>query len=176
MRKLLILFIICAFPLQANTTDTLLDQLAKAETRADANRIVSSIWTAWLSEYSTEREHQLMEKGISAMESRRFQQAEALFTSIIKSNPDYTEAWNKRATVRFYRGDFVGSEADILQVLLREPRHFGAISGLGLINMHLNEPEKALNSFRLLLEINPFSEDAEAFIPMIEGTQGVTDL
>ena len=164
MRKLLILFIICAFPLQANTTDTLLDQLAKAETRADANRIVSSIWTAWLSEYSTEREHQLMEKGISAMESRRFQQAEALFTSIIKSNPDYTEAWNKRATVRFMIGNHDGSANDIAKVLQLEPRHFGALSGLGMIHMRAGNWESALKSYKAAFAIHPYLNNIETLI------------
>jgi tetratricopeptide (TPR) repeat protein len=177
MRKILILiFCLFAAPLWAGPTDALLDKLAIAKTKSDADTIVRSIWIEWLGAYDTDRERQLMDKGIGAMDKKRFKQAEAIFTSILKSNPDFTEAWNKRATVRFLQGDFIGSEADIYEVLIREPRHFGAISGLGLINMHLNEPEKALNSFKLLKVIHPFSEDATLFIPMLEDSLGVRDL
>jgi len=177
MRKILILiFYLFAAPLWAGPADVLLDKLALAKTKSDADSIVRSIWIEWLGAYDSDRERQLMDKGIGAMDKKRYKQAEAIFTSILKSNPDFTEAWNKRATVRFLQGDFIGSEADIYEVLIREPRHFGAISGLGLINMHLNEPEKALNSFMLLKVIHPFSEDATLFIPMLEETLGVRDL
>jgi len=177
MRKILILiFLGFASPLLAGQTDALLDKLANAQTKTDADTLVHDIWGEWLGAYETDRERQLMDKGISAMDKKRLKQAEAIFTSILKSNPDFTEAWNKRATVRFFQGDFAGSEADIYEVLIREPRHFGAISGLGLINMHLDEPEKALNSFKLLQKIHPFSEDANLFIPMLEETLGLRDL
>jgi tetratricopeptide (TPR) repeat protein len=175
MRKILFLiFFAFAAPLSAGSTNNLLDELATAENKADADSLVRSILTEWLGAYQNDREKQLMDKGINAMDKKRLKQAESIFTSVIKSNPDFTEAWNKRATVRFFKGDFVGS--DIYEVLIREPRHFGAISGLGLINMHLNEPEKALNSFKLLQEIHPFSEDANLFIPMLEESLGLRDL
>ena len=177
MRKILFLiFFAFAAPLSAGSTNNLLDELATAENKADADSLVRSILTEWLGAYQNDREKQLMDKGINAMDKKRLKQAESIFTSVIKSNPDFTEAWNKRATVRFFKGDFVGSEADIYEVLIREPRHFGAISGLGLINMQLNEPEKALNSFKLLQEIHPFSEDANLFIPMLEESLGLRDL
>ena len=65
--------------------------------------------------------------------ANNFAKADLILTDIITADPDYTEAWNKRATIRFLAGDFVGSEADIYETLQREPRPFGAISGLGLI-------------------------------------------
>ena len=66
--------------------------------------LCASIWNEWLGAYESDRERQLMDKGIGAMDKKRFKQAEAIFTSILKSNPDFTEAWNKRATVRFLLG------------------------------------------------------------------------
>ena len=109
MRKILILiFCLFAAPLWAGPADALLDKLAIAKTKSDADSIVRSIWIEWLGAYNSDRERQLMDKGIGAMDKKRFKQAEAIFTSILKSNPDFTEAWNKRATVRFLQGDFVG--------------------------------------------------------------------
>ncbi|NCZ65028.1 MAG: hypothetical protein EBY64_01165, partial [Rhodobacteraceae bacterium] len=112
MRKILILiFCLFAAPLWAGPTDALLDKLAIAKSKSDADSIVRSIWIEWLGAYDSDRERQLMDKGIGAMDKKRYKQAEAIFTSILKSNPDFTEAWNKRATVRFLQGDFIGSEA-----------------------------------------------------------------
>jgi tetratricopeptide (TPR) repeat protein len=117
-----------------------------------------------------------MRIGMEAMNANALDQAERIFTKILSATPDYTEAWNKRATVRFLKGDFVGSESDIYQVLIREPRHFGALAGLGMINMRLRDYEKALNAYERVKSINPFSTDANAIIPDLKDMLGIVDL
>ena len=74
--------------------------------------------------------------------------AEERYGRAIALDPGYAEAWNRRATIRFMLGDYVGSIADIREVLAREPRHFGALSGLGLCLMALDRPQEALEAFR----------------------------
>lgn len=163
-------------PAAADRLSDLLDGLAKARSASEAEKMVDEIWPLWLYPETASDQKDKMDQGLSAMRHNNFAKADRLFSEIIDENPDYTEAWNKRATVRFMAGDFVGSEADILQTLTREPRHFGAISGLGLINMHLNEYEKALNSFKMLRRLNPYSKDAKEFIPILNELLGRRDL
>jgi tetratricopeptide (TPR) repeat protein len=78
------------------------------------------------------------------------------------------EAWNKRATVRYMRSNLAGSEEDIAEVLAREPRHFGALSGLAMIRLQRGQIMEALQIYRHILTINPFSPDALRLIPEIE--------
>ena len=99
------------------------------------------------------------------MNAARFIQAEETFGNLIGLNPDFMEAWNKRATVRYVLDDFNGSQDDINEVLSREPRHFGALSGLGLINMQRGDLKNAIRSYEKVLQISPFSQDALGLLP-----------
>ena len=94
--------------------------------------------------------------------------AEDAFSEIISIEPSFMEAWNKRATIRYILGDFEGSLEDIGEVLLREPRHFGAISGLGLIYMAQKKYDKALKSYLRLKDIDPMNSEVRNFIPILE--------
>jgi tetratricopeptide (TPR) repeat protein len=98
--------------------------------------------------------------GVQLMKNNKFSASINVFSSIINKAPNFSEAWNKRATVRFIMGNLSGSIADINKVLLLEPRHFGAISGLGVIFRTIGEPEKALKAFRKIKEIYPLSKSA----------------
>jgi tetratricopeptide (TPR) repeat protein len=73
----------------------------------------------------------------------------------VKLKPDYVEAWNRRATIHYMRKEFGQSMQDIRQVLSREPRHFGALSGLGMILQEFGEDKQALEVFRKALEVHP---------------------
>ena len=99
------------------------------------------------------------------MNAAHFVQAEETFGALIGLNPDFMEAWNKRATVRYVLGDFNGSQDDINEVLSREPRHFGALSGLGLINMQRGDLKNAIRAYEKVLQISPFSQDALGLLP-----------
>ena len=78
--------------------------------------------------------------------------------STIKLRPDYTEAWNRRATLYYVKNDYARSLADIQQVLIREPRHFGALAGLGMIMQDIGDEKRALDAFRAALAVNPYLE------------------
>jgi tetratricopeptide (TPR) repeat protein len=77
---------------------------------------------------------------------------------VIKLRPDYTEAWNRRATLYYLKNDYVHSMQDIQQVLIREPRHFGALVGLGMIMQEVGDDKRALEAFRKALAVNPHLE------------------
>ena len=78
-----------------------------------------------------------------------------IFNHIVRIAPDYAEGWNRRATVRYLMGDYKGSLADIGETLKREPRHFGALSGRGLVMVKLGRDRDALKSFEAAIAINP---------------------
>lgn len=142
----------------ADQTDERLDGLfQKLETipeDGDAAAIERRIWQIWIESDDSAAER-LMRQGIGAMAGRQLAAAERIFDRLVKRFPDYAEAWNKRATVHYLRGNYSASVADIQKVLDLEPRHFGALSGLGLIYDAVGEPEAALRSFEAALAINP---------------------
>ncbi len=150
----------------------LLDELALSGSEQEAQPIISKLWSEWISAHSSNAERSLMQRGIIAMNQGRIDDADLLFGQLIFLNPDFTEAWNKRATLRFIKGDYAGSEADIYEVLIRQPRHFGALSGLGLINMKLGEWRKAINAYESLLGVYPHSPDAKTYLPALKRKLG----
>lgn len=98
---------------------------------------------------------QLMARGTEEMQAGRHAEAIRSFSSVIKAKPDFAEGWNRRATVYFLAGDYRRSIADCDEVLARNPRHFGALSGLGEIYLRLDDPTQALAWFRKAFEVNP---------------------
>ena len=84
----------------------------------------------------------------------------------------FAEAWNKRATTYYLAGEYDKSIADCNEVLKRNPRHFGALSGLGEIYLRLARPEQALAWFRRALEVNPNLLGVEFRIKQIEEKLG----
>jgi tetratricopeptide (TPR) repeat protein len=96
-----------------------------------------------------------------------------IYDAIIKRDPEFAEGWNRRATLRFMTGDYDGSVADIQKVLALEPRHFGALAGLGMIYMAVDEPEGALRAFEAALAIHPHLPAARAHVGFLrEQMQG----
>ena len=105
-----------------------------------------------------------MDRAIKMMNAGQLDDAEAMFSAIISRKPAFAEAWNKRATVRFFRSDDAGSANDILQVIKLEPRHFGALSGLGMIKVRAGDLQGALQAYRAAHRINPFLPNIEMII------------
>ena len=161
---------------QANESQSLLDDLSSAQTLGEAQPIIAALWDTWTNAHQSDEEKALMLKGMSAMNTGRLDAAEKIFGDLIAVNTEYTEAWNKRATVRFMLWKFEASRADVHEVLKREPRHFGAISGLGMINLHLGQLEKAMQSYEKLRRVFPASPEAERYILIIRKELGITDL
>jgi tetratricopeptide (TPR) repeat protein len=96
-----------------------------------------------------------MQRANAAMEAKQTDVALKLLDAVVKLRPDYVEGWNRRATLYYLRNDYTHSLEDIQQVLVREPRHFGALAGLGMIMQELGDDKRALDAFRKALAVNP---------------------
>lgn len=112
------------------------------------------LWSAWCRSGNPETDR-LFRAGVDAMQNRRLEEAEELFSRVIQRQPEFAEGWNKRATVRYLRKNFSGSVADCQQTLARNPNHFGASSGQGLCHLSLGQFREAAVCFRRTLEIHP---------------------
>jgi len=97
----------------------------------------------------------LLAVGIEQMSARRGDLAVDTFTEVIRRRPDFAEGWNKRATVYYLLGDYEKSLADCDEVMKRNPYHFGALSGYGMIYLQLDQPAKALDYYQRALRVNP---------------------
>jgi tetratricopeptide (TPR) repeat protein len=125
----------------------------------DGNRFVrdfaeQGLWLLW-GRSGDPAVDKLMARGVAAMQAGRQREAIDAFSEVIGEEPAFAEGWNKRATAYFLAGDYAKSIADCDQVLKRNPRHFGALSGLGQIYVHLGRYQEALRWFRRALEVNP---------------------
>ena len=171
------LWLIIASILNASsTTQTLLDQLKRAQSMDEAGPIVDKLWREWTSAHENSDEEALMSEGLVAMSEGNLDRAENIFTKLIEANPSFTEAWNKRATLRFMLWDFEGSLRDVEKVLTLEPRHFGALSGLGMIHLRLGDPERALKAYEDLVNIFPSNADAVKKIITLKNYLGINTL
>ena len=155
-------------PANADQNDPELDKLFAALQTGLSNAIAASlereIWTIWTRYPDDQVINRQMDRAIKMMNAGRLDDAEAMFSAIISREPAFAEAWNKRATVRFFRGDDAGSANDILQVIKLEPRHFGALSGLGMIKVRAGDLQGALQAYRAAQRINPFLPNIEVII------------
>ena len=155
-------------PANADQTDPKLDKLFTALqtslSNANAASLEREIWAIWTRYPDDQAINRRMDRAIKMMNAGRLDDADAMFSAIISRKPAFAEAWNKRATVRFFRGDDAGSANDILQVIKLEPRHFGALSGLGMIKVHAGDLQGALQAYRAAQRINPFLPNIEMII------------
>ncbi|MBM3647631.1 MAG: tetratricopeptide repeat protein [Alphaproteobacteria bacterium] len=143
---------------QTSGSSRMLDTLfAKLQTATDPVAIQSleaAIWEQWIMIPDPDQ-RELMMQGIVEMQQRQLQQSVATFTKLIGVAPDLSEAWNKRATAYWLLGNFTASLADICETVKREPRHFGAYSGLGMIRAERGEYARAVAAFELARRHNP---------------------
>jgi tetratricopeptide (TPR) repeat protein len=138
--------------------DGLFQRLKTVEDPVAAQALQEAIWQAWV--FSPEREEtQLMLQGIRAMQERRLQDALAIFTELCRQAPNFAEAWNKRATVNWLLDDYDASVADIGRTLALEPRHWGALSGLGMIETERGNYAAAVRAYERALDVNPHLSD-----------------
>jgi tetratricopeptide (TPR) repeat protein len=139
---------------QDGRLDDLFARLQSTSSRAEAEVAQQQIWQIWI-ESDDGFANRLMQGGIEAMASRQHVLALEYFDRLVAHAPDFAEGWNKRATVYYLLGDYRASVLDIERTLELEPRHFGALSGLGLIYDAIDEPAAALRSFEAALALNP---------------------
>jgi tetratricopeptide (TPR) repeat protein len=143
--------------------DFLFGALKAAPDDTSAKHVEARIWALWLHTPS-DTAALLMLRAKTAMDAQQMDVAQKLLDSIVKLRPDYVEAWNRRATLYYLRNDYIHSLQDIEQVLVREPRHFGALAGLGMIMQELGDDRRALDAFRKALAINPHLEKVPEMI------------
>lgn len=137
--------------------DGLFERLQTTPNPAEARAVEQSIWRVWL-EADDAGVNRLMREGVLAMHGQRYGAALQVFDRIVEQAPQFAEAWNKRATVHFLMGNWQASVRDIQQTLALEPRHFGALFGLGMIYDALDQREAALRSYEAMLVLNPHSQ------------------
>jgi tetratricopeptide (TPR) repeat protein len=133
----------------------LFDRLARTQDSEEAAGIVSVIDRIWLRSGS-DTSDLLMSRALTAMEAKNYPLALEVLDAVVELQPDWAEAWNKRATVRYFGGDSKGSMADIAETLKREPRHLGALAGLGAILEEAGQREEALRVYQRGYDIAPY--------------------
>jgi len=139
---------------RARNIDFLFEALKAAPDEDIAKQVENRIWAIWLASGSDTTDL-LMNRVKAAIEAKDTALAVQLLDSIIEIKPDYIEAWNRRATLFFSMKDYGRAMTDIREVLNREPRHFGALAGLGMILEELGDDKQALDAFRKALAVNP---------------------
>jgi tetratricopeptide (TPR) repeat protein len=134
--------------------DFLFGALKAAPDESSAKAIEGRIWAQWTVSKS-DTTNLLMSRVKTAVDAKDTDLALKLLDMILELNPSYVEGWNRRATLRYMRKEFGQSLGDIRHVLAIEPRHFGALTGLGLILQELGDDKQALEAYRKALAINP---------------------
>jgi tetratricopeptide (TPR) repeat protein len=137
--------------------DRLFEALKVAPDNESAKYVENRIWAMWIATDS-DTTTLLMARAKQAIDSKDLDLGIKLLSAIIDIKPNYVEAWNRRATVYYMKKDFDHSLEDIHEVLQREPRHFGALSGLGMIMQELGDDKHALEAFRRALAVHPHLE------------------
>jgi tetratricopeptide (TPR) repeat protein len=150
--------------------DNLFARLKTVKSQEDGDEIVAQIWKLWQQSGSPEldaaMQHAVLVMGqVPAL-------AMPILDDIVARAPNWAEGWNKRATVLYLMGEYDRSLADIDRVLALEPRHFGALAGMGLIRIEKGETREALAAFRRALAVNPFLRERFGIIPALEKELG----
>jgi tetratricopeptide (TPR) repeat protein len=155
---------------RAKQLDALFTGLKGTKVEEEADTMVAEIWRLWLqsgnAEVDAQMQHAVLLMGsVPAM-------AMPILDDIVARLPGWAEGWNKRATTLYLMGEYDRSLADCDRVLALEPRHFGALAGIGLIRLQKDEPREALAAFRKALAINPFLKERFSLIPEVERLVG----
>ena len=154
-----------------NELNNLFKQLKNSE-NTKAIEIENKIWKIWITHPSEDRRGyrltELLSQGSLLINQRKLNKAYILFSQIILEDPKWSEAWNKRATVLYMMGKFEESQNDIKKVLKLEKRHFGALSGQGLVQTKLKNYNKAIESYKEVQKIYPSMQAPKVMIPRLK--------
>jgi len=157
---------------RSNKLDKLFTQLKNSKDLPTAQVAEKKIWEIWMIHPSDDRRGfrltELLTQGSRLMNMGELSKAYKLFTTIIATEPDWSEAWNKRATVLYLMNRYQSSLDDIKITLALEPRHFGALSGQALNYIELKQYEKAIQSYKTAQKIYPLLDSAKKMIPELQ--------
>lgn len=134
--------------------EALFGRLKTAHSNAEAAELTATIWSIW-QQSENDQVNALMSEGVQELSQGNYTKALAAFSEVVKTDPEFAEGWNKRATVYYLMREFSASIHDIERTLALEPHHFGALSGLGLIYLALGNDLAALRAFEGALKVNP---------------------
>lgn len=151
----------------SDIAEALLDQLASADDEATAKALETRVREIWQRSGSDTADLLLGRAG-DAFKREDYARALQYLDTIVALRPGFVEGWNMRATVYYMLDEYELSMSDIEQVLSLQPRHFGALSGLGMIFRELDQPRQALEAFRKALAVNPFLENARTSVRRLE--------
>ncbi len=178
MKKIILSFIISLLLFtnvgaenRENELNNLFKKLKNSKT-IEAKEIENKIWKIWVTHPSQDRRGfrltELLSQASIFINQRKLTDAYLLFSQIIIEDPKWSEAWNKRATVLYMMGKYEESQNDINEVLKLEKRHFGALSGQGLVQTKLKNYDKAIESYKEVQKIYPSMQAAMDMIPYLK--------
>tara|TARA_B110000881_G_scaffold109927_1_gene96480 strand:- start:308 stop:868 length:561 start_codon:yes stop_codon:yes gene_type:complete len=147
--------------------DNLFDQLKKDNSSINL-KAEMEIWKIWSTHPSKKDLTNLLANGSNLVNEKNFNQAYDIFSKVILLDPNWPEAWNKRATILYMMGRYQESQNDIDQVLKLEKRHFGALAGQGLVSIALENYDKAIKSYKEVEKIYPNMKSPKIMIPQIQ--------
>jgi tetratricopeptide (TPR) repeat protein len=156
-----------ALPSREERLKSLFDELKSTDKDA-AKAAENEIITLWL-ESGSDTVDLMMSWTLAAIEEKNYGLALDYLDRLLIMKPDYAEGWNKRATVHFLKDDYPKAIADIERTLALEPRHFGALSGLGTIMRDIGQKDRALTAYHKALEIDPHLDTVKDAVTEIEG-------
>ena len=146
----------------------LFNQLKNNSNASMAFDVEMKIWNIWSTHPSQENLTQLLADGSNLMTQHKLNKAYETFSKVISLDPNWAEGWNKRATVLYMLGRYEESQEDINEVLKLEKRHFGALSGQGLVQIELKNYERAINSYKEVQKIYPSMQSSKIMIPQLK--------
>ncbi|MGE3874499.1 MAG: tetratricopeptide repeat protein [Parvibaculaceae bacterium] len=156
--------------LRSEQLDKLFARLIKSTDDSEAQRVEQTIWSLWMTSDSPTADA-LLAQAMKASAANETAAALSILDNVIEVHPDYAEAWNKRATVYFLIGRYNDSLDDIAKVLELEPRHFGALSGRGMIKRQQGDFAAARAAFEEALSFNPHMEGVKRALEEIESEE-----
>ena len=172
IKFILFIFILFSFSfLNAQDRDSKLNELfneLKINNVILTSDIEQKIWKIWSTHPYNQELTKRLEEGSRLVRNQKLSEAINIFTEVINLDPKWAEAWNKRATALYLLGDYEASQKDIDKVLELENRHFGALAGQGLVNIKLENYEKAIESYKKAKKIYPTMRSPKIMIKQIK--------
>ena len=172
MRKIILFFLIVLTSYSfADDRIIKLNQLfedLKIENKSISAEVEQKIWKIWSTHPNNEKLTKMLREGTDLVNNQKLNEAIVLFSDLIELDPNWAEAWNKRATVFYLIGEYQKSQNDIDKVLDLEKRHFGALAGQGLVNIELQNYEKAIKSYEDAMQIYPTLKSGKIMIKNIK--------